>query len=131
MNAHPNNGIVTLQGHQPVDATVRKLRALVETKGVRIFAEVDHAREAAGAGMLMNPATLLIFGNPKAGTPLMVAAPTTAIDLPLKILIWEDAGGKVWVSYNSTEYLLARHGVPGDLDKNIAVIDALASAAAA
>jgi uncharacterized protein (DUF302 family) len=95
-----------------------------------LFAVVDHSGEAAKAGLHMPNTKLLIFGNPKAGTPVMLAAPSAAIDLPLKILVAEDAAGKVWVSYNSAEYLQERHGVPADLIKNLAVIETLAHAAA-
>jgi len=95
-----------------------------------LFAVVDHSGEAENAGMHMRPTKLLIFGNPKAGTPLMLASPGVAIDLPLKILIWEDSEGKVWISYNSPAYLQARHGLPQDLVQNIAVVEELAAAAA-
>jgi len=95
-----------------------------------LFAVVDHSGEAENAGMHMRPTKLLIFGNPKAGTPLMLAAPSVAIDLPLKILVWEDTAGKVWISYNSPAYLQARHGLPQELIQNIAAVEALAAAAA-
>jgi uncharacterized protein (DUF302 family) len=95
-----------------------------------LFALIDHSGEAESAGMHMPPTKLLIFGNPKAGTSLMIASPTIAIDLPLKVLIWEDANGKVWISYNSPAYLQARHGLPRELLQNIAVIEALARSAA-
>jgi len=96
-----------------------------EIKGVAIFALIDHSGEAEKAGLKMRPTQLLIFGNPKGGTPLMLAAPSTAIDLPLKALVWEDADGKVWLSYNSPDYLQQRHGFPADLEKNIAAIEPL------
>ena len=92
----------------------------VESKGLAIFARVDHSGEAAKVGMEMHPTQLLIFGSPKAGTPVMLAAPTVAIDLPLKALVWEDAQGKVWITYNSAEYLQRRHGIREDLVKNLA-----------
>lgn len=91
------------------------LRALLQAKGVTLFALVDHSGEAAKIGMTTRPTKLLIFGNPKAGTPLMLAAPSSAIDLPLKLLVWEDEQGKVWLSYNSPEYLERRHGLPHGL----------------
>jgi len=97
---------------------------------VTLFSLVDHSGEAEKAGMKMRPTKLLIFGSPKAGTPLMLAAPSIAIDLPLKILVWEDADGKVWVSYNSPDYLRERHNVPTDLMQNIGVVAALATKAA-
>jgi len=102
----------------------------LQSKGVALFAMVDHSGEAAKVGMKMLPTKLLIFGNPKAGTPLMLASPSVAIDLPLKILIWEDAQGKAWLSYNSPAYLRERHSIPAELMQNIAVIEALASKAA-
>jgi len=96
---------------------------------VRVFALIDHSGEAEKVGMKMRPTKLMIFGNPKGGTPVMVAAPTVAIDLPLKALVSQDENGKVWVSYNSPEYLQQRHGVPEDLIKNIAVVGALVAKA--
>ena len=125
-----NNGIVQIAGKHSVDETVEKLKGILQAKGVTLFTVVDHSGEAAKAGMTMPNTKLLIFGNPKAGTPVMLAAPSIAIDLPLKILVAEDAAGKVWISYNSTEFLAERHGVSPELMKNLAVIDALAGAAA-
>ncbi len=124
------NGIVTIPGHQSVDQTVQKLEGILQTKGVKLFALIDHSGEAEKAGMQMRPTKLLIFGNPKAGTPLMIASPGIAIDLPLKVLVWQDTDGKVWVSYNAPAYLQARHGLPVDLVQNIAVVEALAAKAA-
>jgi uncharacterized protein (DUF302 family) len=97
--------------------------------GVTLFALVDHSGEAQKAGMMMPPTKLLIFGSPKAGTPVMLAAPSIAIDLPLKVLIWEDSRGKAWISYNSTEYLQQRHGAPAELMRNLAVVETLAAKA--
>jgi uncharacterized protein (DUF302 family) len=91
---------------------------------------IDHSGEAAKVGLKMPPTKLLVFGSPKAGTPLMLSAPSIAIDLPLKILVWQDASGKVWLSYNNPEYLQERHGLPQDLVPNIAVVAALAEKAA-
>jgi uncharacterized protein (DUF302 family) len=113
-----------------VDETVEKLKQILTAKGVTLFAVVDHSGEAVKAGLQMPNTKLLIFGSPKAGTPVMLAAPSIAIDLPLKILIAEDETGKVWISYNSAQYLAERHGVPAELMKNLAVIEALANAAA-
>ena len=113
-----------------MDETVEKLKAVLQVKGVTLFALVDHSGEAAKVGMKMPPTRLLIFGNPKAGTPLMLAAPSAAIDLPLKILVWEDSQNKVWISYNSPQYLQQRHGFPQELLANIAVVEALAAKAA-
>ena len=127
---NPDSGIVNISCHRSVEQTVEKLEAILHAKGVKLFALVDHSGEAASAGMPMRPTKLLIFGNPKAGTPLMLASPSAAIDLPLKILVTEDKSGKVWVSYNSAAYLQGRHKLPADLVQNIAVVEALASKAA-
>jgi len=129
MTPHSDNGIITLPIQHSVDQTVEKLQALLRAKGVMLFALVDHSGEAAKVGMKLPPTKLVIFGNPKAGTPLMLAAPSVAIDLPLKILVWEDGQGKVWLSYNSPAYLQQRHGVPEALLPTIAVVEALARAA--
>jgi len=126
MQSAPDKGIVTLPSHHSVVETVAKLQGILQAKGVTLFALVDHSGEAEKVGMKMPPTKLLIFGSPKAGTPLMLAAPSSAIDLPLKILVAEDAEGKVWISYNSPEYLLDRHGVPQELAQNIAVVGTLA-----
>ncbi len=125
----PENGIKTIPSRHSVEETVQRLRGVLEAKGVTLFALVDHSGEAARVGMQMRPTKLLIFGNPVAGTPVMVAAPTSAIDLPLKILVWEDAEGHAWLSWNSPEYLLRRHNVPQDLVKNISVAEAFAGKA--
>ena len=125
-----NNGIVNLASNHSVDQTVEKLTSILQAKGVNLFALVDHSGEAEKVGMKMRPTKLLIFGSPKAGTPLMQAAPSIAIDLPLKVLVWEDADGKVWLSYNSPQFLEQRHGLPHDLLQNIAVVAPLAAKAA-
>jgi uncharacterized protein (DUF302 family) len=122
-------GIVKIPSHHSVDETVDKLETILKSKGVTLFALVDHSGEAEKVGMKMPPTKLLIFGNPKGGTPLMLAAPTAAIDLPLKILVAEDSEGKVWLSYNSPDYLKERYGLPDSLLQNIAVVQALAAAA--
>ena len=123
------DGIVKIPSRHSVDETVDKLEAILKSKGVTLFALVDHSGEAEKVGMKMPPTKLLIFGNPKAGTPLMLASPSVAIDLPLKILVAEDGQGKVWISYNSPEYLKERHGLPETLVTNVAVVQALAGAA--
>lgn len=123
------DGLVQVASPQTVSETVNRLETILAQRGVQVFALIDHSGEAEKVGMTMRPTKLLIFGNPKGGTPLMVAAPTAAIDLPLKALVWEDEGGKVWVTYNSPEYLQQRHGVPEDLIKNIAVVGALVAKA--
>ncbi|HEY2486911.1 MAG TPA: DUF302 domain-containing protein [Candidatus Binataceae bacterium] len=120
-------GIVEIPSNHSVDQTVQKLEDILKAKGVQLFAMVDHSGEAQRAGLKMRPTKLLIFGSPKAGTPLMLAAPSSAIDLPLKILVGEDENGKVWVSYNSPSYLKERHGLPQELLQNIAIIETLAS----
>ncbi len=120
-----DNGMVHLASPYPFAETLRRLEAVLQSKGLTVFARIDHSGEAEKVGMKMHPTQLLIFGSPKAGTPLMLASPTLAIDLPLKALVWEDAGGKVWISYNSAEYLKQRHNIPDDLVKNIAAIGPL------
>ena len=122
------NGIAVIPSRHSVDETVRKVEELLQAKGVKLFAVVDHNGEAEAAGLKMPPTKLLILGNPMAGTPLMLAAPSIAIDLPLKVLVAEDANGKVWISYNSAAYLQARHGIPPQLIQNLAVVEALAKA---
>jgi uncharacterized protein (DUF302 family) len=124
------NGIVDIRSNHTVDATVEKLKNILEAKAVTLFALVDHSGEAAKVGMTMRPTKLLIFGSPKAGTPLMLAAPSVAIDLPLKILVWEDESGQAWMSYNTPAFLRDRHNLPAELMANIAVIETLASRAA-
>jgi len=124
------SGIVDLPSRHSVPETIARLQSLLKENGVNVFALVDHSGEAAKVGLEMRPTKLLIFGNPKGGTPLMVAAPSAAIDLPLKALAWQDAQGKVWLSYNAPEYLQQRHGIPADLVKNIAGPAALLKKAA-
>jgi uncharacterized protein (DUF302 family) len=114
------NGLVQVASRYSVDETVKRLRAAFASKGLQMFAVVDHSGEAEKVGLKMRPTTVLIFGSPKAGTPLMEAAPSLAIDLPLKALVAEDAAGTVSVTYNDPEYLRERHGVPADLIKNLA-----------
>jgi len=129
MTAVTNKGIIDKPSNHSVEQTVDKLKNILQSKGVTLFALIDHSGEAEKAGMKMRPTKLLIFGSPRAGTPLMLAAPSSAIDLPLKILVWEDAQGKAWVSYNSPGYLQERHGLPADLLQNIAVVETLATKA--
>jgi uncharacterized protein (DUF302 family) len=126
-----HGGIVDTPSGHSVDQTIDKLKALLQTKGVTIFALIDHSGEAAKVGLTMPNTKLLIFGSPKGGTPLMLAAPSIALDLPLKILVWEDQNGKAWVSYNSLEYLQHRHGLSHELMNNLAVLEKLAADAAA
>jgi uncharacterized protein (DUF302 family) len=123
-------GIIDVPSHHSVKETVEKLKGILNSKGVTLFALVDHSGEAEKVGLTMRPTKLLIFGSPKAGTPVMLAAPSIAIDLPLKILVWEDGDGKVWVSYNAAEFLRERHNVPQDLMQGLAVVETLATKAA-
>jgi uncharacterized protein (DUF302 family) len=124
-----NPGIIDVPSAHSVEETVERLKSILQAKGVTLVAIVDHSYEAEKVGIKMPPTTLVIFGSPKAGTPLMLATPSIAIDLPLKILVWQDGDGKVWSSFNSPLYLKDRHGVPEELLKNIAVVETLAKAA--
>lgn len=130
MSAPQAQGMVSLAGRESVDATVEKLTSALQSGGISIFAIVDHSGEAQKVGMAMPPTKLLIFGNPKAGTPVMLAGPTVAIDLPLKILVWEDKDGQVWVSYNSAQYLEQRHGIREEFLGALEAAGNLAKAAA-
>src|SRR6267143_6980806 len=125
MTSTSSNGIIDTPSNHSVDETVEKLKSVLRDKGVTLFALVDHSGEAEKVGMKMRPTKLAIFGSPKVGTPVMLAAPSIAIDLPLKVLVWEDNQGETWLSYNDPEYLNGRHAVPGDLVKNIAVVGTL------
>jgi len=125
-----NRGIIQIVSNHTVEGTVRRLREILDSKGVKLFALVDHSGEAASAGMSMPPTMLLIFGSPKVGTQLMLAAPSIAIDLPLKALVSEGADGTVRISYNSPTYLQERHGIPENLTRNTSVVESFAAAAA-
>lgn len=125
MSTSSNNGLVSLPSKYSVEETMPRLESLLEQRGITIFARVDHSEEAKKVGLQMHPTKLLIFGSPKGGTPLMQAAPTVAIDLPLKALFWEDADGRVWLTYNDPAYLQQRHNVPADLVPNVAGVSAL------
>ncbi len=120
-----DNGLIHLKSPYSVPETIERLESILSAKNLTVFARVDHSGEAEKVGLAMRPTQLIIFGSPKAGTPLMVASPTLAIDLPLKTLVWEDAEGKVWLSYNSPDYLTRRHEIPEELVKNIAGAGAL------
>ena len=130
MPSNSANGVVRIASLHSVADTVDKLENMLRAKNVKLFAVIDHSGEADRAGLKMPETKLLIFGNPKAGTPLMLAAPSAALDLPLKILVAEDDAGKVWVSYNSPAFIQERHHLPEDLLPNIGVIAALAGEAA-
>ena len=125
-----DNGVVQIPSKNSVEQTVAKIETILAAKNVKLFTVVDHSGEAEKAGMKMPNTKLLIFGNPKAGTPLMLTSPTVALDLPLKILVAEDGAGKVWISYNAPDYLRKRHNLSAELLPNIAVIEVLAAKAA-
>ncbi|HEX5230036.1 MAG TPA: DUF302 domain-containing protein [Bryobacteraceae bacterium] len=118
-------GVVSKPSTYSVQETMRRLETILTSKGMKIFALVDHSGEAEKAGLKMPPTQLLIFGNPKGGTPAMMAAPLLAIDLPLKALAWQDSEGKVWLSYNDPAYLQRRFSMPDDVMKPLAGVGAL------
>ena len=120
-----DNGTVSVRSPYSADDTVQRLQSAFRDKGMQVFALIDHSGEAEKVGLKMRPTKVVIFGSPKGGTPLMVAAPSLAIDLPLKALVAEDAEEKVWVTYNTAEYLQERHGVPQNLIKNLAGAEAV------
>ena len=130
MQTPHDSGIISRLGSHSVEETVARLRALLEQRHITLFAVIDHSGEAAKAGMKMPPTKLLIFGNPKAGTPVMLAAPSSAIDLPLKLLVREDADGKTWISYNDPKYLQDRHQFPAELVQDLGAAAILAEQAA-
>ena len=125
------NGMIIKSANCTVEEAVDKIKSLLVIRGITLFAVIDHSGEAEATGMKMPDTKLLIFGNPKGGTPLMLASPSVAIDLPLKLLVAEDANGRCSISYNSPQYLQKRHKLPNDLIQNIAIIEALANEAAA
>jgi uncharacterized protein (DUF302 family) len=124
-----DNGMIHLSSPRTVTETLARLETIVQAKGLTILARIDHSGDAAKAGLEMHPTKLLIFGNAKSGTPLMIASPSVAIDLPLKALVWQDDDRKVWLSYNSPNYLKERHGIPENLLQNIAGIGPICSEA--
>jgi uncharacterized protein (DUF302 family) len=130
MGTEVGSGILSVLSAHSVTDTVEKLKSMLQAKGITLFAIIDHSGEAEKVGLKMPATKLLIFGNPKGGTPLMLASPSVAIDLPLKILVAEDPAGKVSISYTAPEYLQARHHLPAELLPNIAVVAALAAKAA-
>ena len=125
MNSLPDNGLVNLRSSYSVQETITRVETVLQASSLNIFVCVDHSGEAEKVGLKLRPTQLIIFGSPRAGTPLMVASPTLAIDLPLKALVWEDDGGQVWLTFNSPEYLQKRHNVPTELVKNISGVSAL------
>jgi uncharacterized protein (DUF302 family) len=130
VSADATAGFARTRSLYTVDQTVDRLKSLLAAKGVTLFALVDHSGEAAKVGLNLRPTTLLIFGSPRAGTPLMAAAPTIGIDLPLKVLVWQADDGGVWIGYNDAEYIAARHGLPRTLVPALAGVQALVTAAA-
>jgi len=125
-----SNGILRKSSNHSVQEIVEKIKRMLDARGVKLFALVDHSGEAEKVGIKMPATKLLIFGSPQACTPLMLAAPSIALDLPLKILVSEDGPGKTWLTYNDPEYLRQRHGLAPDLLQNIAVIESLVAKAA-
>jgi uncharacterized protein (DUF302 family) len=117
-----DSGVVRLSSPYNFQDTIARLENLLQARGIKVFCRIDHGSEAEKAGLKMNPTQVIVFGSPKAGTPVMIVSPTLAIDLPLKALVAQDDAGRVWVSYNSTEYLKQRHHIPDELVGNIAVI---------
>ena len=117
-----DHGIVRIASSHSVGVTMDRLESLLKERGIMVFARIDFSGDAARVGLTMRPEQLLIFGNPKAGTPLMLAAPTAGLDLPLKALIWEDADGKTWLAYNTPQYVLRRHGLASTLSTNLAAV---------
>jgi uncharacterized protein (DUF302 family) len=115
-----DKGVVTIASRHSVDVTVERLQSAFKARGVTLFALIDFSGDAARAGLALRPEKMLIFGNPKAGTPLMVESPPVGLDLPLKALIWEDADGKTWIAYNDPEYIVRRHGVSAAFAANLA-----------
>ena len=124
-----STGIASIPSRYSIDVTLAKIESVIASKGLNLLAHIDHGAGASAAGMQMQPAHVLIFGHAKAGTPLMVARPLLALDLPLKVLVWEDTAKKVWVSYNTPEFLTQRHSLPADLAKNISGVEGLVKAA--
>jgi len=130
MDSMEPQGIIRKLSKHSVEQTLETIKGILAAKGIRLFAEIDHSGEAEKVGMKMLPTRLLIFGNPKAGTPVMLAAPSSAIDLPLKILVSEDEAGQVWIYYNDAKYLQHRHGIPAELLGNVSSVEAVVDAVA-
>jgi uncharacterized protein (DUF302 family) len=129
-NADSEHGIVRIPSQHSVSATVDRLEALLKAKGVLVFARIDFSGDAGRAGLTLRAEQMLIFGNPKAGTPLMVAVPTVGLDLPLKALVFEDADSRTWLAYNDPQYIVARHGIAPGLSANLAAVTPLLKRAA-
>ncbi len=122
--------VKTVPSVHTVEATIARIERAVVDRGMKVFARIDQAAEAAAAGLQLPPTVLIVFGSPRAGTPIMAAYPTAALDLPLKALAWQDADGKTWLSYNDVGLLTERHGLPADVAAPLAKVDALLEAAA-
>ncbi|HTP50893.1 MAG TPA: DUF302 domain-containing protein [Anaeromyxobacteraceae bacterium] len=125
-----SSGVTDVRSTHPVTETLDRLERLARANGLLVFARIDFSRDAAAIGLALPATQMLIFGNPRAGTPLMLSGPRSALDLPLKALAWEDGDGKVWLSYNDPEYVVARHGLPRELAKNLAAAGVLVAKAA-
>ena len=130
MNGTNDSGITRITSHHSVTATVERLESLLKERGVMIFARIDFSGDAARAGLSMRPEQMLIFGNPKAGTPLMQSVPAVGLDLPLKALVWEDAEGQTQIAYNDPQYVIRRHGLDAALAANLAAVVPLIERAA-
>jgi uncharacterized protein (DUF302 family) len=124
-------GIKVVAAASGVDETMDRLESLAKKRGLTVFARINFAKDAAAVGLAMQPSQLLILGSPVAGTPLMVAAPGVALDLPLKVLVWQDTANRCWVSFNTPEYLQRRHAFPAALVANISGLEKLVQAAIA
>ena len=128
--ADDERGIVRIRSQHSVAVTMQRLESLLNERGIIVFARIDFSGDAARAGLTMRPEQLLIFGNPKAGTPLMLAAPTAGLDLPIKALIWEDDEGHAWIAYNDPQYVVRRHALASSLSANLAAVEPLLERAA-
>ncbi len=128
----PDDGMVTLESSYPVRETVDRLTAAPRRAGLQIFARIDHGGNAATIGMRLRPTELLIFGNPRGGTPLMLDGQTAGIDLPVKALAWEDDQGRTWLTYNQARWIARRHGLGAPSEASVSALEAgLAQLAAA
>jgi uncharacterized protein (DUF302 family) len=128
--AEADQGIARIPSHYSVSETITRLQALLQARGIKVFALIDFSGDAERAGLTMRPEQMLIFGNPKAGTPLMVAAPTTGLDLPLKALVWQDGDGNTWITYNEPRYVVKRHGLASSFSANLAAVEPILESAA-
>lgn len=131
MTAPDDNGLVDRRSPHPVEETVQRLTNLLRDRGITLFALIDHSGEASRVGLSLRPTKLLVFGNPRAGTPLMQGAPRSAIDLPLKILVWEDADGTTWLTTNSARFLIERHQLAAEAAAVLGAAEAISVAATA